>query len=280
VEFYQVLREMGLAPGAAESAVNYAIKQPKDFADSAVMGPIEHSADPLVSCLMVTRGDLGILRFAAECYRRQTWANRELVVVTDRSRVAAVEAFLQGEGLPQVRMVPADEDLTLGDLRNLAVSRSRGEILVQWDDDDLYDPLRLQTAVAVLTSTGAAGAFLSRWLIWWPQRRVAAVSFSRLWEGTGAIWRENARISPTGASGEDTLATRYLVNSQPVATFDAPFQYVYAVTGSNTWPESHFEWLIEGSSPRFESDAYDELNRLLSERMPILDYAAVLAGRG
>jgi hypothetical protein len=49
---------------------------------------------PLVSCLMVTRGDRRTLSHALECYRRQLYANRELVVVTDLPRIDAVTEIL------------------------------------------------------------------------------------------------------------------------------------------------------------------------------------------
>ena len=36
----------------------------------------------LVSCLMVTRGNLDILPYSLACFSNQTWAKRELIVVT------------------------------------------------------------------------------------------------------------------------------------------------------------------------------------------------------
>ena len=159
-------------------------------------------ARPLVSCLMVTRGNPEILRHSADCYAHQSWTNRELVVITGDDKTDRVAAVLREQGADNVTLVGANPGLSLGDLRNMAVARARGDILVQWDDDDLSDPLRIATAVAVLTQTNAAAAFLDRWLIWWPRRNLAAICCRRMCEGTIAIWRNAAPTYPAMARGE------------------------------------------------------------------------------
>ena len=53
---------------------------PRRIVDTQAVMP---SAPPLISCLMLTRGRLVPTRFAIDCYRRQTWPNRELVIVCD-----------------------------------------------------------------------------------------------------------------------------------------------------------------------------------------------------
>ena len=39
--------------------------------------------NPLVSCLMMTRGNLDLMKYSLACYQRQTYAHRELVVVAN-----------------------------------------------------------------------------------------------------------------------------------------------------------------------------------------------------
>lgn len=55
--------------------------------------------------------------------------------------------------------------------------------------------------------------------------------------------------------------------------------YIYAVTGNNIWHDSHFEKILRDASCAFEGDRFTELNRLLSERLPVLEYAAMLMGQ-
>src|SRR5271156_3284773 len=98
---------------------------------------------PLVSCLMVTRGDRRTIKYALECYRRQTYNNREMIIVVDSRNYEAVSALVGAANIDGVAISAVGSDLTLGDCRNLSIARARGEILIQWDDDDLYDPLRI-----------------------------------------------------------------------------------------------------------------------------------------
>lgn len=237
-------------------------------------------AEPLVSCLMVTRGDLDLVQYSVACYRRQTYPRRELVVVTDAEAVRPVEDFLRARGVPDsgVIGVAPKPGLTLGDLRNIAVAHARGDIMVQWDDDDLFDPRRIEGLVAVLTQSEAAAAFLSRWLVWWPERRIAAVSNQRIWEGSMAVWRDCMPVYPAAPRGEDSAVVDCLARHHTVALIDLPCQYVYAVTGRNTWTVAHFETLIDHAACVFRDAEFDALNRLLSRRLPVLDYAATLGG--
>jgi hypothetical protein len=60
------------------------------------------SAPPLISCLMLTRGRLVPTRFAIDCYRRQTWPNRELVIVCDDPD-SDLPAYVATLGEPTIR---------------------------------------------------------------------------------------------------------------------------------------------------------------------------------
>ncbi len=227
---------------------------------------------------MVTRGNLRLLKYSVQCYRQQTYPNRELVVVTDAAVAASVEGFLRQGGVPNLDLVGVAPSprLTLGDRRNIAMRRARGDIFVQWDDDDLFDPRRIAAAVATLQQTKAAAAFLMRWLVWWPRRSVAAISHRRLWEGSMAVWRDHAPVYPALPQGEDTKAVELLAHNHLIALMDVPCHYIYSVTGQNTWPPAHFEYMIAKAECVFQDADFHELNRILSARVPVLEYAADL----
>jgi hypothetical protein len=273
------LQSVGVKLCSDISEINCNVFEPTPGTTSAPPALVTQ-ANPLVSCLMMTRGNIELMKFSLACYRRQTYAHRELVVVAEPEAGEKVRAFIASQEGLNVRVFVAPPGLTLGDHRNLAAARAHGAILVAWDDDDLSDPRRLEIAVRVLRDTGAAAAFLSRLLVWWPQRKVAAISQRKTWEGTMAVWRSYMPIYAPLPRGGDTVAIKELINTHRVALIDCPLSYVYAVTGRNTWGAPHFEWFLSYAECIFEGDQFDELNELLSDRLPLLDYAAILNDEG
>jgi glycosyltransferase involved in cell wall biosynthesis len=234
--------------------------------------PVRTNPNPLVSCLMVTRGDRPAVKYAIGCYKNQLYANKELIVIVDNENLRYIEDILNANSIDGAKVYGIPYGLTLGDLRNMSIARAQGDILMQWDDDDLYDPLRIKSAVAILTRFPAAATLLSRLLIWWPDREVATISGKRLWEGSIAMWREYAPVYPSLARGEDTPAVESLTNTHQFAIIDSPLLYVYVITGANTWNTAHFEQIISDSECVFAGKDYQNLIELLSHRTPIRSY--------
>jgi hypothetical protein len=269
------LQSIGVELCSDDSQINCTTFEPPSGPSAAPERPASQT-NLFVSCLMMTRGNVDLMRYSLACYMRQTYPHRELLVVVEPEAGEKVRAFLASQEIMNLTVFVAPPGLTIGDHRNLAAARARGEILVTWDDDDLSDPQRLTIAVAVLRQTGVAAAFLSRLLVWWPQRRVAAISGRRCWEGTMAAWRSNMPIYAPLQRGGDTAAIEPLLRTHRVAQIDCPLLYVYAVTGRNTWNAPHFEKMLSTAEGLFEGEQFDELNKLLSDRMPVLNYAATL----
>lgn len=227
---------------------------------------------PLVTCVMVTRGFVPILRHSAECFRCQTYPHRELVVVSGQDG-DEVASFFRSQDYQGVKLVHAPVGLSLGSLRNMGISYASGEIIAQWDDDDLSDPNRLTYSVNVLMASGnAAAAFLSRVLIWWPARKLLLVSGERAWEGSMVGWRRAIPIYPALEKGEDTHVARNLYHDHPIALFELPLLYVYTVTGHNTCEEEHFERLLANAQVVCRDEQYDRALQHLQQRLPIYDY--------
>jgi glycosyltransferase involved in cell wall biosynthesis len=237
--------------------------------------------DPLVSCIMVTRGVIPILRHSVECYRRQTYAERELIVVCD-NHAEEVERYFRSINCKNAKVVrvPAGIGLTLGDLRNIGISRAQGQLIAQWDDDDLSDPNRLAIAVRVLCDKeiDVAGVFLSSWVFWWPARRLICISTERAWEGTMVAWRGSVPVYPAQRTGEDTFIVDHMSRAEPIALLrEVPWLYVYACTGRNSFDENHFEHLLAKFTKKmFRDQDYADAVQQLEQRIPILEYAADL----
>jgi glycosyltransferase involved in cell wall biosynthesis len=231
---------------------------------------------PLISCLMVTRGGIVPARFAIEAYRRQTYSPRELVIVCDQA-ATALRSHIDTVGDPSIRFVEAATS-TLGDLRNASIAAASGELVAQWDDDDLYHPQRLELqAIALASAPHAAAHFLSRWFLWWPTRRLLAVSARRIWEGTMLARRSLLPPYPSLSRGEDSIVVKRLFASHPNVESDVPEVYCYVVHGRNCWDEGHFDELFRCATRRFEGEAYDVQLSLLARVLPVHAYAQAIA---
>lgn len=95
---------------------------------------------PLVTAVMVTgknpaRNPLALA--AVECFRRQTWVNRELVIINDGTPLGVA-----GDNIREISRKP-HATITLGDLRNAGLDAAKGDWVIQWDDDDWYHPDRI-----------------------------------------------------------------------------------------------------------------------------------------
>jgi glycosyltransferase involved in cell wall biosynthesis len=97
---------------------------------------------PLVTGIMVTGNRPEFVRQSLRYFRRQTYPNRELVIVDDGDQPLDVQNT--GE---QVRYHRIRQGLSIGEKRNIACSFARGEAIIHWDDDDWYAPDRIAEQV-------------------------------------------------------------------------------------------------------------------------------------
>lgn len=226
---------------------------------------------------MVTRGDLFPARFAIACYRAQTYPNRELIVVCDNPH-NEVGPWIATLNDPSIRYVLTDKAV-LGALRNLSVEKAEGTLLCQWDDDDLYHPNRLAYQQRALAKTGMEAHFLSQWTMWWPRRRLLALSPERLWEGSMLVYRDIIPKYPEIVRGEDTPVLLGLAERKRLAASKAPHLYCYIVHGGNSWNVAHFKALFGSAPGLVRPERYDDQLERLAKTFPVKPYLAGIQER-
>jgi glycosyltransferase involved in cell wall biosynthesis len=229
---------------------------------------------PLISCLMVSRGNLFPARFAVECYQRQTYEERELVIVCAQPD-SALAAWIAKLGDPSIRYIET-QPAVLGALRNISVAAARGELLCTWDDDDLYHSRRLELQSTILEKRGAGAHFLSHLLLWWPARRQFSISHKRTWEPSLLVRRELLTKYPEIPLKEDTHVVAQICKRHQIALTRAPRAYCYIVHGANSCHQSHFEAMFRHASQKLPGTDYEKELKRLSADMPIKRYASHL----
>jgi glycosyltransferase involved in cell wall biosynthesis len=229
----------------------------------------ENADAPLVSCLMVTCGRPRLAARAIECFLAQSYPNRELIII-DGGESDELQQGIEALCYPPVKLHRRPQaGRSVGELRNLAVTESNGRYLCVWDDDDLYDPDRLAFQMSALTTLNADACFLARLQLWWPQRRILAVSFRRMWEGSMICARDKMPRYQALHRCEDPPVAYRLWRLQRVVILDEPRLYTYIFHGANTSGESQFAEHCAAATQRFTGDAYDRHLAALGTRVPI-----------
>lgn len=204
-------------------------------------------AEPLVSCVMVTKNRLRLARRAVECFAQQSWANKELVVIDDGEEDYApmLDAY-RGAGQIRYFRVEPDAARRLGDLRNLSLDRAEGDFVAQWDDDEWYHPERLERQmravlggldVAVLRNTLYhldTPVFVNH--LFSTSMRAGTTPGTILHRRSGVRYRNMSRA-------EDTEYLARLGDTLRVGVLDAPHTHLFirCFHGKNTWDLNHFE---------------------------------------
>lgn len=200
---------------------------------------------PLVSCVICTRGRPEFLLKAIGIFNAQDYEHRELVIVHDeddpRSLARATaewEAVSAAYRTSRFRSIDAPAGTKLGAKTNLGIKASAGSVIHKFDDDDYYGPGFLSRAVRGLQDSGAEVVHWGKYLVRIDGRlRVASgilaggsLVFRRtLWE------RSPFRNIPSSIDGwflRDAGAQVYAVQ-------DSPELFIYVRHGNNLSQELH-----------------------------------------
>lgn len=229
-------------------------------------GPaISKNTRPLISCLTVTLNRLVLLKEAIQCYCEQTYPNREMIIVTDgtpRYR-QAISDYLEWLGRSDIRLVyVAEAEQSLGALRNVSLDNASGDIVCQWDDDDLNHPHRLERQFEHMSAAKAEACcftdqlqFFFQWRsLYWSDWRIDGVpATEQLIPGTLMTYRDTRcrylETTPLAAAGEDSVLLEQIATLGMVTPFqDAGFLNLYSYHGRNVFDEVHHRRIaVQGS---------------------------------
>jgi glycosyltransferase involved in cell wall biosynthesis len=199
---------------------------------------------PLVSCIMPTRERLDFALQAVRYFQRQDYPNTELVIVENGPPVLA--ASLPDDS--RIRLISSDTSRSIGALRNLACQHARGEIVVQWDDDDWYGPNRLslqiadiQAGEADITALRDAMIFdLECWQFWRLSAQLHRQMFVRdVHGGTLAfrrwVWERLARYPDRSLAEDAAFLDQAVRRGARLRARSADGLFLYLRHSTNSW---------------------------------------------
>ena len=110
---------------------------------------------PLVSAVIPTHGRSTLVPRAVRSALGQTLGEIEVIVVVDGADETTMEA-LSNIGDPRLRLVPLETPVGQADARNAGVAAARAPWIAFLDDDDLWEPAKLERQLRTATSSSFA----------------------------------------------------------------------------------------------------------------------------
>ncbi|MEZ4771302.1 MAG: glycosyltransferase [Caldilineales bacterium] len=227
-------------------------------------------AAPLVTCIMPTGNRADYVLQSVHYLQRQDHANWELIIVDDGSDDLA--GRLPAD--PRIRHQQVRRGLSIGAKRNHACELARGEIVVQWDDDDWYGPARLSRQIAPLLAGEADITALDdtiffepdKWAFW----RCSPELHRRLFVedvhgGTLAfrrrVWRDLGRY-PDRSLAEDAWFLRQTMRrGARLGRLSGDGLFLYLRHGDNAWTFACGQFLDPGGWQRIDEPLYLQADR-------------------
>lgn len=108
---------------------------------------------PFVSVLTPTFNRRNFIPMAIALYKAQTYPKdrMEWVIIDDGTDKVADLFAEAAKTIPNIKYIPLEEKLLIGQKRNLLNENAKGDIMVAMDDDDYYPPERVAHVVMKFT---------------------------------------------------------------------------------------------------------------------------------
>ena len=215
------------------------------------------SKPDLVSCLCITRGRPLRLRAAVAQFRRQTYPNKELIIVVDPrggmdDEYRQIASELDSDG--EISMLKSVVERNVAGLRNFSVGLSSGTILATWDDDDLYHPMRLEKQVDWLLKSGVQANYLQHGGMWFePEKKLYLVHYDVFGMAPSMVaWKkglpeyQETEVRPgAGEKSSDGEVQRQLYKAKQTSMLPGhPWLYIRVFHGKNMWDRAHLEHMV------------------------------------
>lgn len=223
----------------------------------------------LVSCVMVTTGRVDLISKSLRSFLLQKFPSKELIVVSQGSKEQ--NEIIKNLTAPHhnIQFVEAPKRLSLGEMRNLSVELALGEVICQWDDDDIYHPNRISTQFKALRYNTVASLYSSYLKYFVNKRTLYMIDHLRgsddyvvemnknpykkylcgsIMFRKSCFHEVNNRLYPECGSQsqkeEDLNVLQRLMRMGEVSAVSCGYEYCYVFHGQNVYDSRHHEMLL------------------------------------
>lgn len=208
--------------------------------------------NPKISCYCCTYGRPHLLEEAIYSFLMQTYQNKELIIVNDHKEQTLIFEH------PQVKIFNVKERIIpLGKKYNFAASNCKGNILMPWDDDDIYLPWRMEVSLKYIKN----GIFHTHQAFWEPKFKEIKIS-QNLFQCNFAIRKRLFNAVNGYPETESSILDWELysklknLNGKPISQKipEADLFYVYRWGSTDSWHHS----AIQNKTPEQVRKTIDE----------------------
>lgn len=220
---------------------------------------------PLITCVMVTEGRWPLMKKSIDCYLNQSYMNKNLVILSQGSSEInfSIEDYVSKHN--DITFLSVPKRLSLGALRNLSVEIATGDIICQWDDDDLYHPHRIITQYKNLSMNENNSAsiycdflkyFKLKKTIYWCDWSGEPPLINKFLCGSVMFWKRffydfmpfYPEKGNQSNKEEDLHVLSKLKSKGILCPVFAGHQYIYVYHGDNTYDLKHHKYTLDTSS--------------------------------
>lgn len=218
---------------------------------------------PIITALMISKGNINLVRESYNCFVRQNYPAKRLLIVTDCTPKVLRALIELTKNNREVSILHVKDKLTLGELRNLSLKHSPSDLTIQWDDDDWFAPNRMSLQYLMLHNKTAV--LLTEQLHYFRNSNEVALikDFSGI-EGTILLNRASGFKYPSLRAGEDTVLKQELVRKNAVTLVSGGFCYCRTYHGNNTWDLEHHLQRVTKLQQHAPMSFYEEAAKIYS----------------
>ena len=214
---------------------------------------------PKISCLMLTRNRFYAFKKALQDYLNQDYPNKELIIVNNGNFI------YKGLIRSHLKKINADikyvesERLSIGELRNLGMSRCAGEFIAIFDDDDRHKNDRLSKQIDICLKSNVTGTVLRNFVaVEGKNRNMCHINHGL--DGTMLFQNPYGYIKYTNINqGEDTEFIKKLKEKgYLIIVLELEHElYEYHYHGRNTVSRRHFQKIAKNQKTIIKKEADD-----------------------
>lgn len=240
---------------------------------------------PKISCLCITQNNMDLVSQAIHGFNKQIYPNKELIIIYQETNKYIKELYLlvSEVNTGNIFLFCENNNLSLGELRNISIEKSTGDYIIQWDDDDIYSHLRLYEQFYYTCINNKNGCILDQWIIQDDIKNNKYLSGFRLWEGSILYKKSEIKVFyPLFKKAEDTIFIKSLQN---LFILHKPELYTYRLHNNNTWDyTSHMRGLLnvstllikEEQKPKYINKQFLQLLNLSTSVIPPIIHRLLL----